>query len=303
MALMESSTIRLKFPTCRGGNSSPRNLLTEFWEKFNSSIFLLVSLMSVCMGQWEMAYVGKIITCEDVRAVFVVANISALKSNVFLWRCLFKLHAKLPYSLQPSLQAAGHPPVSRISPFPGRELGRLCSCLLAFGSGTSVTSASWLCAEIESLEASISAPKKNDISLGNVKVVIESRDEDKIHVRVNLTGDQTQRAFEEVLTNLATTAPPIPGFEVKEPCLQVPKSFLLQILGKDRATKFLIQEIVSISMSDYVRKENLKVNNQFKTVQTADDLESGFIPGSEFGFNATMEIEKSDLETTSSESS
>lgn len=36
--------------------------------------------------------------------------------------------------------------------------------------------------------------------------------------------------------------------------LQVPKSFLLQILGKDRVTKFLIEEIVSITVGDFVKK-------------------------------------------------
>lgn len=31
-------------------------------------------------------------------------------------------------------------------------------------------------------------------------------------LRVDLTGDETQRVFDQVLTNLARTAPPIPGF-------------------------------------------------------------------------------------------
>ncbi|URD84782.1 Bacterial trigger factor protein (TF) [Musa troglodytarum] len=95
------------------------------------------------------------------------------------------------------------------------------------------------------LEASISDPSKNDIRLDNVKIVIESRDNDKITVRVDLTGEETQKAFDIV-----------------------PKSFLLQMLGRDR--------------------ENLKVKSQFKTIQTAEELEAAFTPGSEFGFNAVI---------------
>lgn len=34
----------------------------------------------------------------------------------------------------------------------------------------------------------------------------------------------------------------------------MPKSFLLQMLGRDRVTKFLIQEIVGITIGDYVKK-------------------------------------------------
>ena len=36
--------------------------------------------------------------------------------------------------------------------------------------------------------------------------------------------------------------------------LQVPKSFLLEVLGKDRVTKFVIQEILNSTMADYAKK-------------------------------------------------
>lgn len=36
--------------------------------------------------------------------------------------------------------------------------------------------------------------------------------------------------------------------------MQVPRDFLLQILGEDRVTKFVIQEIVSTTLGDYVKK-------------------------------------------------
>ncbi|URD84788.1 Bacterial trigger factor protein (TF) [Musa troglodytarum] len=105
------------------------------------------------------------------------------------------------------------------------------------------------------LEASISDPSKNDIRLDNVKIVIESRDNDKITVRVDLTGEETQKAFDIV-----------------------PKSFLLQMLGRDR--------------------ENLKVKSQFKTIQTAEELEAAFTPGSEFGFNAVEKEAVSEFAST-----
>ncbi|XP_020097733.1 uncharacterized protein LOC109716583 isoform X2 [Ananas comosus] len=173
----------------------------------------------------------------------------------------------------------------------GRKLRDLSLTTFAVGSG---------------LEASITdQKKKNDISLDNVKVAVESRDDEKIHVRVDLTAEETQKAFDEVLTNLARTAPPIPGFRRMKggKTSNVPKSFLLQILGKDRVTKFLIQEVVSTTIGDYVKKEKLKVKSQFKTLQSAEELESAFEPGSEFGFNATINFEKSDPETTEPSSS
>eukprot|EP00268_Persea_americana_P001140 TRINITY_DN10345_c0_g1_i3.p1 TRINITY_DN10345_c0_g1~~TRINITY_DN10345_c0_g1_i3.p1 ORF type:complete len:263 (+),score=44.41 TRINITY_DN10345_c0_g1_i3:84-791(+) len=171
-----------------------------------------------------------------------------------------------------------------------RDLNSLSWCTSAVGSG---------------LESSITDPKEYDIQLKNVSVVVESRDDDKLHVRVDVMGEETQKAFDIVLTNLARTAPPIPGFRRTKggKTSNVPKSFLLQILGRDRVTKFVIQEIVSSTMADYVQKENLKVKNKFNTTQTAEELKSAFAPGSEFGFNATVEFEESETEETISPSS
>ncbi|KAK1318828.1 hypothetical protein QJS10_CPB04g01885 [Acorus calamus] len=141
---------------------------------------------------------------------------------------------------------------------------------------------SWPIAAVGSgLEASITDSEKNDdIKLGNVDIVVESRDDDKICLRVDLAGEETQKVFDDV-----------------------PKSFLLQILGEDRVTKFVIQEIVSVSVADYVKKEKLKVKNNFKTIQTAEELESAFTPGNEFGFNATMKFEKTEPEPEADSSS
>ncbi|OVA11058.1 hypothetical protein BVC80_1741g32 [Macleaya cordata] len=62
------------------------------------------------------------------------------------------------------------------------------------------------------LEASISNQGDIVMNLKTAKVVVESRDDDKIQVRVDLTGKETQKVFDDVLTNLARSAPPIPGF-------------------------------------------------------------------------------------------
>ncbi|KAL6976160.1 hypothetical protein U1Q18_024950 [Sarracenia purpurea var. burkii] len=80
---------------------------------------------------------------------------------------------------------------------------------------------------------------------------------------------------------------------------KVPKSFLLQALGEERVTKFVIQEIVSSTMADYVKKENLNVKDKkINTVQTEEQLKLLFAPGNEFGFNATLELENLEADTT-----
>ncbi|XVF84314.1 hypothetical protein PTKIN_Ptkin17bG0026800 [Pterospermum kingtungense] len=67
-------------------------------------------------------------------------------------------------------------------------------------------------ASASGLEASISDADDNVITLKDAKVVVESRDENKIQLRVDVTGIETQKVFNKVLRDLARQAPPIPGF-------------------------------------------------------------------------------------------
>ncbi|KAI3828985.1 hypothetical protein L1987_03098 [Smallanthus sonchifolius] len=154
------------------------------------------------------------------------------------------------------------------------------------------------------VEASIS--DENLVTVKNANVLVELQDDDKMEVKVELPGKETQIVFDKVLTNLARTAPPVPGFRRQKggKTSKVPKSFLLSIIGEDRVTKFVIQEIVSSTMADYVKKNNILVkDNRINTIQSLEELQSSFSPGIDFGFNATLELEKPDNQTSSSDSS
>ncbi|KDP44258.1 hypothetical protein JCGZ_05725 [Jatropha curcas] len=156
------------------------------------------------------------------------------------------------------------------------------------------------------LEASITDPKDNAMNFKNAKIVVESKEEDKIQLRVDLSGDETQKVFDKVLTDLGKSAPPIPGFRRQKGVklagplsftTRVPRDFLLQILGEERVTNFVIQEIVSSSLADY---ENLNVkDNKVNTIQKAEELKKLFTPGTAFGFTAVLELEETKTEPSS----
>lgn len=38
------------------------------------------------------------------------------------------------------------------------------------------------------------------------------------------------------------------------------------------------------------------MKSQLKTIQSAEELEAAFVPGGEFGFNATIDFDKSETE-------
>ncbi|KAL5169218.1 hypothetical protein HKD37_11G031172 [Glycine soja] len=73
-----------------------------------------------------------------------------------------------------------------------------------------------LCPRGRGLEASITDSNEISAILTNAKIVVDSEDENKIQLRVDLTGDQTQKVFDRILTNLGRTAPPVPGFRMQK---------------------------------------------------------------------------------------
>ncbi|KAG0540529.1 hypothetical protein BDA96_03G417100 [Sorghum bicolor] len=145
------------------------------------------------------------------------------------------------------------------------------------------------------------ADRKSDLSLENVKTSVVSRDDEKINVRVQLPGKATQKVFDEALTILARDAPPVPGFRKSKggKTSNIPSNILLQMLGKSRVTKFVLQEILTITIEEFIKKENLKVKPEIKTTQSEGEMESAFAPSSAFGFNVILELEKSDSDEDS----
>jgi len=48
--------------------------------------------------------------------------------------------------------------------------------------------------------------------------------------------------------------------------LQIPSSILLQMLGKSRVTKFVLQEILSITIEEFIKKVNANSDNTWQKI-------------------------------------
>ncbi|KAF3679979.1 hypothetical protein P3S67_007533 [Capsicum chacoense] len=156
-------------------------------------------------------------------------------------------------------------------------------------------------ASLRPLVKPVSASKSGVEASIAAKISVEYEDDEKIQVRVDVNEDDTGITYEKVLTNLAKAAQPIPGFRRDKggKTSKVPREFLPQILGEDLVTDSVIREIVNSTIGDYVKKENLKVKgNNISITQSEDELRSSFVPGTEFRFNAILELEKSKTEVT-----
>ncbi|KAM3353208.1 hypothetical protein ACQJBY_024400 [Aegilops geniculata] len=60
--------------------------------------------------------------------------------------------------------------------------------------------------------ASVAEAEKTGLSLDSFKITVVKRDDEKIHLRIELPGKETQKVFDAALTSLAKDAPPVPGF-------------------------------------------------------------------------------------------
>jgi len=90
---------------------------------------------------------------------------------------------------------------------------------------------------------------------------------------------------------------------VLKKCTQIHNSILLQMLGKSRVTKFVLQGILTITIEKFIKKENLKVNPEIRMTQAESEMESAFMPGSAFLFNVILQLEKFDSDEDSEEQS
>ncbi|XP_057546470.1 uncharacterized protein LOC130825323 [Amaranthus tricolor] len=163
-----------------------------------------------------------------------------------------------------------------------------------------------VCAVGSGLETSMTDTKGGILTLKRIEITVESEDAEKIKLRVDLSGEETQKAFDVVLSNLARSAPPLPGFRRQKggKTSKVPKNLFLDIIGRERVMNFVIREIVTSAVAGYVEEENLTVKeDKISTTQTEDELKQSFLPGNSFGFNVELELvnEETEAETVSTE--
>ncbi|XP_010268222.1 PREDICTED: uncharacterized protein LOC104605239 isoform X2 [Nelumbo nucifera] len=116
----------------------------------------------------------------------------------------------------------------------------------------------------------------------------------EIKMRIDVSGAKTQAIFDDVFSKMVAAAQPIPGFRRvkggKTP--DIPKDILLHVLGPSKVYMQVIKKIINSAISDYVEKEGLKVGKDLRVDQSFEELEASFEPGEEFGFDATIQLQK-----------
>ncbi|WVZ00840.1 hypothetical protein V8G54_026909 [Vigna mungo] len=108
-------------------------------------------------------------------------------------------------------------------------------------------------------------------------------------ISVEVSGNKTQRIFDDVFKRMVAAAQPIPGFRrVKGG--GIPKHILLEVLGPSKVFKEVIKKIINSTVAEYVEKERLTVSKDLRVQQSFEDLESTFVEGEKFSFDVVLKL-------------
>ncbi|XP_040870465.1 uncharacterized protein [Glycine max] len=113
-------------------------------------------------------------------------------------------------------------------------------------------------------------------------------------ISVEVSGNKTQRIFDDVFKKMVAAAQPIPGFRRvkggKTP--DIPKNILLEVLGPSKVFNEVIKKIINSTVAEYVEKECLIVSKDLRVEQSFEDLETTFEEGEKFSFDVVLELQK-----------
>ncbi|KAK7322432.1 hypothetical protein VNO77_25811 [Canavalia gladiata] len=124
--------------------------------------------------------------------------------------------------------------------------------------------------------------------------VADSNDTRELKISIEVSGNRTQRIFDDVFQKMVAAAQPIPGFRRvkggKTP--NIPKDILLEVLGPSKVFKEVIKKIINSTVAEYVEKEGLIVSEDLKVEQSFEDLETTFEAGEKFSFDVVLQLQK-----------
>ncbi|XP_066160279.1 uncharacterized protein [Oryza sativa Japonica Group] len=137
------------------------------------------------------------------------------------------------------------------------------------------------------------------VSFKDFLVSVQTEEDGLIKLRVTVADTMTESIFEKVFSKNVAAAQPLPGFRRMKGGLLlylgkpyfIPKEIALHLIGPSKVKKETIKNIISLTIAEYVQKEDLDASKNLKVLQTYEELEAAFEPGKEFCFDATFHLQ------------
>lgn len=120
----------------------------------------------------------------------------------------------------------------------------------------------------------------------------EATPQGQIEINVRIDGRITQKKFDQVVKELGSNSPAIPGYRRGKggKNAAVPKQVLINMFGKKRLMAFVVDGLVSDTLLDYVQEEELDAEKESKIKQDTEELMEGWAPGKPISFDAMLQL-------------
>jgi trigger factor len=118
-----------------------------------------------------------------------------------------------------------------------------------------------------------------------MKVTQEKLEQSRIGLKIEVTGDQTTKYYEQSIKKLTTSAS-IPGFRKGK----IPRQVILQRMGQSQIKAMALEALLEPSINEAIKQAEVPAIGNYQITSNFDDLLLSYIPGQNFIFNATVDV-------------
>ncbi len=118
-----------------------------------------------------------------------------------------------------------------------------------------------------------------------MKVTQEKLEQSRIGLKIEVTGDQTTKYYEQAIKNLTTNAN-IPGFRKGK----VPRQVILQRMGQAQIKAMALEALLEPSLNEAIKQAEVPAIGNYQISSDFDELLKAYTPGQNFIFNASVDV-------------
>jgi trigger factor len=118
-----------------------------------------------------------------------------------------------------------------------------------------------------------------------MKVTQEKLEQSRIGLKIEVTGDQTTKYYEQAIKNLTTNAN-IPGFRKGK----IPRQVILQRMGQSQIKAMALEALLEPSLNEAIKQAEVPAIGNYQISSNFDELLLGYVPGQAFTFSASVDV-------------
>ncbi|WP_310428884.1 trigger factor [Chamaesiphon sp. VAR_48_metabat_135_sub] len=118
-----------------------------------------------------------------------------------------------------------------------------------------------------------------------MKVTQEKLEQSRIGLKIEVTGDQTTKYYEQSIKKLTTSAS-IPGFRKGK----IPRQVILQRMGQAQIKAMALEALLEPAINEAIKQAEVPAIGNYQITSNFDDLLLSYVPGQNLIFDAAVDV-------------